>query len=129
MLFQKTARSAAALFGFLFCVALAAQAQTTAKPNVTILATGGTIAGTGATSTTTVGYTAATVGVQALLAAVPEITKVANVTGEQVFQIASENMGNEHWLALAKRVNTLLAQQNVDGIVITHGTDTLEETA
>ena len=133
MLFQKTARSAAALFGFLFCVALAAQAQaevnTASKPNVTILATGGTIAGTGATSTTTVGYTAATVGVQALIAAVPEITKVANVTGEQVFQIASENMGNEHWLTLAKRVNTLLAQQNVDGIVITHGTDTLEETA
>jgi L-asparaginase/glutamin-(asparagin-)ase len=133
MLFQKTARSAAALFGFLFCVAVAAQAQVqaqaVAKPNVTILATGGTIAGTGATSTTTVGYTAATVGVQALIAAVPEITRVANVTGEQVFQIASENMGNEHWLALAKRVNTLLAQQNVDGIVITHGTDTLEETA
>jgi len=131
MLFQKTARSAAALFGFLFCVAIAAQAQTSVanKPNVTILATGGTIAGTGATSTTTVGYTAATVGVQALIAAVPEITKVANVTGEQVFQIASENMGNEHWLTLAKRVNTLLAQQNVDGIVITHGTDTLEETA
>ena len=135
MLFQKTARSAAALFGFLYCLAFAAQAQAQAQaqpaklPNVTILATGGTIAGTGATSTTTVGYTAATVGVQALIAAVPEITRVANVTGEQVFQIASENMGNEHWLTLARRVNTLLAQQNVDGIVITHGTDTLEETA
>nr|WP_229429097.1 type II asparaginase [Massilia sp. ST3] len=105
------------------------QAQTAKLPNVTILATGGTIAGTGATSTTTVGYTAATVGVQALIQAVPEITKVANITGEQVFQIASENMGNEHWLQLAKRVNVLLAQPNVDGIVVTHGTDTLEETA
>ena len=97
--------------------------------NVTILATGGTIAGTGATTTTTVGYTAATVGVQRLIQAVPELAKVANVSGEQVFQIASENMGNEHWLILAKRVNALLAQPNVDGIVITHGTDTLEETA
>ena len=130
MLFQKSTRSAAALFGFLFCLAFAAQAESAARlPNVTILATGGTIAGTGATSTTTVGYTAATVGIGALIAAVPEMTKVAKVSGEQVFQIASENMGNEHWLLLAKRVNTLLGQSNVDGIVITHGTDTLEETA
>ncbi|HWW68805.1 MAG TPA: type II asparaginase [Duganella sp.] len=97
--------------------------------HVTILATGGTIAGSGATSTTTVGYTAATVGVERLIAAVPELAKVAQVKGEQVFQIASENMSNEHWLVLAKRVNTLLAQPDVDGIVITHGTDTLEETA
>ncbi|WP_286865038.1 asparaginase domain-containing protein, partial [Herbaspirillum sp. UBA812] len=86
------------------------------------LATGGTIAGTGATSTTTVGYTAAKVGVDALIAAVPELKKVANVRGEQVMQIASENMNNDAWLKLAKRVNTLLAQSDVDGIVITHGT-------
>jgi L-asparaginase/glutamin-(asparagin-)ase len=106
---------------------LAADAAPSA--HVTILATGGTIAGSGATSTTTVGYTAATVGVDRLIAAVPELAKVAQVKGEQVFQIASENMSNEHWLVLAKRVNTLLAQPDVDGIVITHGTDTLEETA
>jgi hypothetical protein len=75
------------------------------------LATGGAIAGTGATSTTTVGYTAAKVGVDALIAAVPELKKVANVRGEQVMQIASENMNNDAWLKLAKRVNTLLAQR------------------
>ena len=111
-----------------FLLAAAVQAQT-ALPRVTILATGGTIAGTGATSTTTVGYTAATVGIDSLIKGVPELQKVARVSGEQVFQIASENMGNEQWLVLAKRVNTLLAQPDVDGIVITHGTDTLEETA
>jgi L-asparaginase type II len=132
MLHQKTARSLIAmfaLFGQLLFFATAAQAQAPAKRNVMILATGGTIAGTGATSTTTVGYTAATVGVQALINAVPELKSIANVSGEQVFQIASESMTNDHWLKLAKRVNALLAQGDVDGIVITHGTDTLEETA
>ncbi|MGW8391760.1 type II asparaginase [Pseudoduganella sp. HUAS MS19] len=112
---------------FAFLIAFSVHAEK--LPNITILATGGTIAGSGATSTTTVGYTAATVGVQQLINAVPELSKIANVTGEQVFQIASESMTNEHWLTLGKRVNTLLAQPNVNGIVITHGTDTLEETA
>ena len=110
-----------------FCMGLALLASPVALgrgpglANVTILATGGTIAGTGATSTTTVGYTAATVGVARLIEAVPELKTVANVKGEQVFQIASENMNNDSWLKLAKRVNELLAQDDVDGIVITHG--------
>ncbi len=98
-------------------------------PHVMILATGGTIAGTGATATTTVGYTAATIGVEALIAAVPELAKVARVSGEQVFQIASENMTPDNWLRLGRRVNELLARDDVAGVVITHGTDTLEETA
>ena len=67
-----------------------------------VLATGGTIAGTGATSTTTVGYTAATVGVALPIEAVPELKTAANVKGEQVFQIASENMNNDYWLKLAE---------------------------
>src|SRR5215813_3411428 len=65
-------------------------------PSVVILATGGTIAGSGSSSTTTVGYKAATVPVQALIAAVPELKKIATVRGEQLFQIASQNMTNDH---------------------------------
>jgi L-asparaginase len=86
-------------------------------------------AGTGATSTTTVGYSAAKIGCDTLVDGVPELKKVAKVRGEQVCQIASESITNDHWLKLSKRINALLSQDDVDGIVVTHGTDTIEETA
>src|SRR5471032_355609 len=126
MLHTTPARWITALVALLLTSA-PVQAQTDAAAphlaNITILATGGTIAGTGSSSTTTIGYTAATVGVQTLIAAVPELAKVAHVSGEQTMQIASESMDNAHWLTLAKRVNVLLGRDDVDGIV------TLEETA
>ncbi len=98
-------------------------------PNITILATGGTIAGTAGSSTQTTEYKSGQLAVQTLISAVPEMTSVADVTGEQIANIGSESMTDDVWLKLAKRCNELLARPDVDGIVITHGTDTLEETA
>ena len=98
------------------------------KPNIVILATGGTIAGS-AQSQTQAGYTSGQVGVEVLINAVPQIQELANISGEQVANVGSQDMSDAIWLALADRVNTLLAQPEVDGIVITHGTDTLEETS
>ena len=96
--------------------------------NVVILATGGTIAGAAATGTQA-GYTSGAVTIDAMLAAVPAIKEIANVKGEQISSVGSQDMTLQIMLTLAKRCNELLSKDDVDGIVITHGTDTLEETA
>ena len=98
------------------------------KPRIVVLATGGTIAGA-AQSDVQAKYTSGQVGVEQLLAAVPQARDVATLRGEQISNIGSQDMNDEVWLKLARRVNELAAMAEVDGIVITHGTDTLEETS
>jgi len=98
-----------------------------AKPKIMILATGGTIAGAQA-STAEAGYKSGSFSVDDLIKAVPQLKDMADISGEQVANIGSQTMNHEVWLKLAKRVNEVLKGET-DGVVITHGTDTMEETA
>ncbi|WP_233254974.1 asparaginase [Limnohabitans sp. T6-5] len=97
-----------------------------------VLGTGGTIAGTAASASDHTGYTAGQLGVQHLLDAVPGLNDTlhgAALVCEQVAQLDSKDMDHATWQKLAQRCTHWLAQPDVGGIVITHGTDTLEETA
>ncbi|GAD21273.1 L-asparaginase/archaeal Glu-tRNAGln amidotransferase subunit D [Acidovorax sp. MR-S7] len=97
-----------------------------------VLGTGGTIAGTSEVAGANVGYTAAQIGVAQLLAALPGLERAAGgaeLAAEQVAQIDSKDMTHAVWARLAARCAALLADASVAGIVVTHGTDTLEETA
>jgi L-asparaginase len=99
-----------------------------ALPNIVILATGGTIAGAQPKEGDP-GYKSGSLSVESLIAAAPGMDKMAKITGEQIAAIGSQDMNDDVWLRLARRANELLATPGVDGIVVTHGTDTLEETA
>ena len=97
--------------------------------NIVILGTGGTIAGRAASASDNIGYTAAQVGVTQLVAAIPALAAAGHLLVEQVAQIDSKDMTFAVWAHLAERVHYFLARDDVQGVVITHGTDTLEETA
>ena len=99
------------------------------RKRIHILAMGGTIAGKAGDSAATTGYQAGAVGVEELIAAVPQIKDVAEVTGESIAAIDSKDITSAEQLRLAGRVRELLLKGDVDGIVVTHGTDTMEESA
>ncbi|ANQ83523.1 L-asparaginase II [Azoarcus olearius] len=99
------------------------------QPVIALVATGGTIAGTADTPGAVTGYTAGVLGAEALLAAVPGLGEIAALRAETLFNLDSKDMAPAHWLALAQRVQVLADDPAIDGVVITHGTDTLEESA
>ena len=104
------------------------QAEDRAAHKIVLLGTGGTIAGAAASVTDNVGYASAQRGVQSLVAAVPALAAWP-LEAEQVAQVDSKDMGPAIWAILVARVRAHLLRPEVRAVVITHGTDTLEETA
>jgi L-asparaginase len=125
----------------IFTISLMASVLTTSRsaaqglpktdlPVVWVLSTGGTIAGRGSSSTDLSNYQPGTLLGEDLVRAVPEIARVANVKVEQIVNVNSSDITIANWLTLANRINAIFATDpKVAGIVVTHGTNTLEETA
>ena len=116
------------ILSFLIFLVIVIQLQAQQLPRVIILATGGTIAGAGA-SADRAGYTAGKIPIDDLIGAIPTVKKIANITGEQIASVGSQDMTIDIWKKLAIRINEIFKNKEADGIVITHGTDTQEETA
>ena len=110
------------------CLCSAYYAESQNLPRVIILATGGTIAGQGANADRA-GYIPGKVPIEDLLGSIPSIKKIAAIKGEQIASVGSYDVTTEIWISLAKRINEIFANNEADGVVITHGTDTQEETA
>ena len=98
------------------------------KKNIIIIATGGTIAGSGDAGKAA-DYQAGRIDVSAIVSSVPAIADLAELTTIQLYNIDSNDMEEAKWLRLRDLINYYGKDPSVDGIVVTHGTDTLEETA
>ena len=98
------------------------------QKHIFILATGGTIAGVGEAGATE-GYASVVLPVEALLSGLPRLPRMAEVTGEQYASLNSDDITQAIWLDMARRLDSLALSDRYDGFVITHGTDTLEESA
>lgn len=96
--------------------------------NIAIVATGGTIAGTGENGKT-ISYQAGEISVESVIETIPIIKEIANIKAYQLFNVDSNEMDEQHWMTLSNKINELVMDVNVDGIVVTHGTDIIEETA
>src|SRR6476469_453978 len=114
------------LLSLLIFLALASQVIAQ-LPRIIILATGGTIAGAGASSDRA-GYTAGKIPIEDLIGSIPTVKKIDNITGEQIASVGSQDMTIDIWKKLAVRANEIFAKNEADAIVVTHGTDTQEET-
>jgi integrase len=111
-------------------VVAAQTAASKALPVVYVLSTGGTIAGRGSSATDLTNYRSGTILGEELVDAVPQIREVANVKVEQVVNVNSTEITLDNWLTLMRRINVIFASDSaVAGVVVTHGTNTLEETA
>lgn len=129
MRYASLAKSACLLLALCAGVFSLSAAQAAGKPKIVIVATGGTIAGASVSSVHSPAYESAEVPVDRLIAAVPELANIAEVTGDQLFQVPSESFNDQRLLQLGKHVSDLLKRDDVHGVVITHGVDTLEESA
>ncbi|MCD7893237.1 MAG: asparaginase [Erysipelotrichaceae bacterium] len=95
---------------------------------IAIVATGGTIAGVGQAGKT-VAYHAGEININQIIESIPMIKSLANIEEYQVLNVDSNEMNPSRWIALSRTINELLAKDDIDGVVVTHGTDTLDETA
>lgn len=109
---------------------VAGQSIARAKPKIHVLGTGGTISGGAPDRMQLVGYKAGSFLVKDMLAEIPELAEIADVTSEQIVNVGSGNIGEKELMIIAKRINTLCAEQpDIAGFVVTHGTGTLDETS